>query len=339
MALTRRSFLKVSAAGVAGLALPKVLEPLPAFAAARCQWGAFPDPSPDHCATLPDTCGPEDLMPAVYDFEALIGRKLGVTRHYPNWDYPIPNDVIKESARTGHVPLIAWRPQKLDGTWISWADLPKPRGPVHTEIVKKAKAIAAWNRRAYFVFHHEPENAYRRGLGGTPAEFQAAFNAIRQIFTDNGVRKLTYVATLQRVTYDGANGGASAWLPSGCDLIGVDGYNRGACASDHLWKPFPEVFDSAHEYALSIGKGMVIEEWGSVRSDVCGGAGTQTQADWIRQAGDIVQAWAGPTAGVKAMIYTHSLADFKGVPVDFRIDQSPDTLAAFKEVGARPIFT
>jgi hypothetical protein len=38
------------------------------------------------------------------------------------------------------------------------------------------------------------------------------------------------------------------------------------------------------------------------------------------------------------MIYTHSLADFKGVEVDFRVDQSLDTLAAFKEVGSRPIF-
>ena len=212
---------------------------------------AFPDPSPGHCAPLPDTCGPEDLMPAVYEFEAMIGRTLAVTRHYPNWDFPTPNDVIKESARTGHMPLIAWRPRR----------------------------------------HMDLLGADREAQGARPH---------RDREEGEGDRRLEPARVLRLSPRAGER------LPTrpGRYARGVpDGVQHDPPG---LWKPFPDLFDSAHEYALSIGKSMVIEEWGSVRADVCAGTGSQTQADWIRQAADTVQTWSGPTGGVKAMIYTNS---------------------------------
>ena len=327
--LSRRDFLKLSAAAAGAVAAPGILLPRAAEAALpKCMWGAFPDPSPG-CETSSGGCGPEDLMPAVYSFESLIGRTLKMTRHYPNWDYPIPNPVIKESTRTGHIPLIAWRAQKVDNTWIKWADIAS--GVHDAEINAKAAAIHNWNRRAYFVFHHEPENAFKRGIETSAADFQNAYRHIRGIFDSYGITKLTYICTLQRVTYDGSSGGPSAWIPLDVvNLIGVDGYNRGACASDHLWKSFPSLFTTARNHARQIGKNLVIQEWGAVEPSACGGTSTQTKGDWIREAGTTIKSWPE----VKAVMYTHSLAEFKGVPVDFRITSSTDALNAYKEVGA-----
>jgi hypothetical protein len=40
--------------------------------------------------------------------EQKIGRKLGITRHYMNWDRSIPSDLIRWSAAGGRKPYIAW---------------------------------------------------------------------------------------------------------------------------------------------------------------------------------------------------------------------------------------
>ena len=334
--LTRREFFKVSAATAGAVAMTQLLDPLAADATARCLWGAYPDPFPG-CETAPGGCGPEDYMPAVRDFEALIGRPIGMTRHYPNWDYPIPNPVIKESRRTGHIPLIAWRPQLLEpaNTWLNWSDI---ASGVHDDRVNEVGSkLLAWNRSAYFVFHHEPENAFRHGKGGTQSEFAAAFDHVRARFDAIGVTKLKYVCTLQRVTYDGSNGGAAMWFPDAADLVGVDGYNRGSCSGDKTWKPFETLFTTAHDFAVNRGKSMLIEEWGCVENDPtdCGVTGiSDSKANWIVTAGNVLKTWP-----VKAVIYTHSLADFKGRPVDFRVNSSSEALAAYKQVGALPFFS
>jgi hypothetical protein len=334
--LTRRDFLKATAASAGAVAATQLLNPLAAEATAACLWGAYPDPFPG-CETAPDGCGPEDYMPAVRDFEALIGRTIGMTRHYPRWDYPVPNSVIKESRRTGHIPLISWRPQLLppNNTWLNWIDI--ANGAQDLRIDSVGGKLAAWNRSAYFVFHHEPENAFRHGHCGTQSDFMKAYDHVRQRFDLAGVTKLKYVCTLQRVTYDGANGGAAMWFPDGADIVGVDGYNRGSCSGDKLWKPFETLFTTAHDFAVARGRNMVIEEWGCVENDPtdCGVTGvSDTKANWITTAGNVIKSWPQ----VRAVIYTHSLADFKGLPVDFRVNSSPEALSAYKQVGALPRF-
>ncbi len=335
--LNRRDFLKLSAASAGAVALTQLAGPLAAEASSKCLWGAYPDPFPGCEGPSGEDCGPEDYMPEVREFETLIGRTIDMTRHYPRWDYPLPNPVIRESRRTNHIPLISWRPQLLApaNTWLTWIDI--ANGVHDARIDEVAGKFQRWNRSGWFVFHHEPENAFRHGHCGTQAEFAQAFDHIRARFDAAGVTKLKYACTLQRVTYDGANGGAAAWFPDSADIVGVDGYNRGSCSGDRTWKPFELLFTTAHEFAVARGKSMLIEEWGCVENDPsdCGFTDvTDTKANWIRTAGDIIKSWPE----VKAVVYTHSLADFKGRPVDFRVDSSAEALAAYKEVGSKPYF-
>ncbi|MDP9296606.1 MAG: twin-arginine translocation signal domain-containing protein [Actinomycetota bacterium] len=332
--LSRRELLKYAAVGAGTVAMSQFVNPFPAQAGARCLWGAYPDPFPG-CETDPDGCGTEDYMPKVREFEALIGRTIGMTRHYPRWDYPVPNSVIRESRRTGHIPLISWRPELLSGQWLNWIDI--ANGVQDTRVDEVATKLANWNRSAYFVFHHEPENAFRHGHCGTQSEFALAYDHIRTRFELAGVTKLTFVCTLQRVTYDGSNGGAAKWFPDGAEIVGVDGYNRGFCSGDKTWKPFEPLFTTAHDFAVARGMNMMIEEWGCVENDLsdCGVSGVNdTKANWIRAAGDVIRSWPE----VKAVIYTHSLAEFKTLPVDFRVNTSSEALAAYQEVGALPLF-
>jgi hypothetical protein len=104
-----------------------------------------------------------------------------------------------------------------------------------------------------------------------------------------------------------------------------------------VWNSFPALFTSAHDFSKERALKMIIEEWGCVENDPaeCGFSSmSPSKAEWIREAGRTIKAWSN----VRAVIYTHSLADFKGSPIDFRVDTSQGSLDAFKEVGADPIF-
>src|SRR5205085_10414027 len=101
-ALSRRDFLRAAAAGAGGLALgSRSLDAWAQVAPGHCGWGAFAEPSAG-----------QTPMEAVFAMEKLIERKLDVTRHYMSWDRDIPNEQVRQSASTGHMPLISLECQR-----------------------------------------------------------------------------------------------------------------------------------------------------------------------------------------------------------------------------------
>src|SRR4051794_32334249 len=118
--IDRRSFLRWSAAGAGALALSQQLG-LPSASAAppSCRWGAFVEPA--------DPLDPADPLATTEAFEAKIGRRLGMTRHYLRWNYkPIPSLPMEQSANDHRVPFMDWRPQKTPETgagYITWGDI------------------------------------------------------------------------------------------------------------------------------------------------------------------------------------------------------------------------
>ena len=227
------------------------------------------------------------------------------------------------------MPLISLHPQKPSGVWIRWADV--AAGRQDADLRLWATAFRAWNRRAFFVYSHEPENDPD---AGTAAEFRAAYDHIRQIFDSVGTPKLRWTATFMRGTYAGAHGGIAQWVPKGCQLLGVDGYNRGEC-SGAGWVSFDWLFRPARDYAATLGKHLIIQEWGTVRRFACGATGPESAASWIRNAGQTIKSWPE----VKAVIYTNAAVQYAGRKITFRVDNVPAALRAYSEVGAEPYFS
>ncbi|MDP9242408.1 MAG: hypothetical protein M3O84_04450 [Actinomycetota bacterium] len=333
MELSRRQFLTYAGLGVVGVAATGTAVKIvsdqlatpgsgpdgsgPVLANAGCLWGAYVDP------------GKDSALSAIHGFETLIGRRLDLTRHYIRWDRNLVNDPIIQSAKEGRIPLIAWHTQRLDGSWVKWADI--AAGKHDGELQAQAELLRNWGGEAYFVFNHEPEN----DPAGTPQDFVAAFDHVRRVFEDTGARRLQWVATLMRGTYQGTRGGPAAWVPRSCDLLGADGYNRGACNPSIAWESFHSIFSAARAVARSEGKGLVIEEWGCVEADACGGsAHGQSKAHWLREAGITIQSWPE----VRAVIYSQVNAAYAGVDVDFRVNTSPSALATFRQMGLEPTF-
>jgi hypothetical protein len=336
MEISRRKFLTYGGLGVAGVAAtgtalkivadqlatpassgsgPDSSGTLPANA--NCLWGAYVDP------------GKGSAISAIQGFETLIGRRLDLTRHYIRWDRNLVNDPIVQSAKEGRIPLIAWHTQRLDSSWVMWADI--ARGDHDQELQAQAALLRNWGGEAYFVFNHEPEN----DPAGSAQDFVAAFDHVRRVFEAAGARKLRWVATLMRGTYQGTRGGPAAWLPGSCDLLGADGYNRGACNPAIAWESFRSIFSAARAVAREQRKGLVIEEWGCVEAGACGGSPSGgSKADWLREAAATIRSWPE----VHAVIYSQVNAAYAGADVDFRVNTSPHALQTFKQIGLEPYF-
>src|SRR3954471_13516507 len=319
-ALSRRQFLKVSAAGAGAIALEAT--PLPALArvgTGHCGWGAYAEPGPG-----------QTPMQATAAMERLIGRKVDLTRHYVNWDAHFPGKQVRLSGKTGHIPLISWETMHRNGSPVKWADI--AAGRYDALLKERAHAIKAWGHKAYFVFNHEPENDTG---SGNASSFKAAYNHVRHVFDNAGAHNLRWVCTLMRPTYQGSHGGAGAWIPAAAQVLGVDGYNRGRCNPDTGWESFGSLFGAARNYAKNHHKQLVIQEWGCVEASACGGIpGSATKAGWIKDAVSHIKSWPQ----VEAVIYTHARCDFGGKSFSYRVDSSASALNQYRTGGKLSYF-
>jgi hypothetical protein len=340
--MERRDFLKVIATGGAGLALSTgfkfpgsksqtlastTMEGTAAATSldatsAPCRFGAFVNPFGAKST---------DAIPA---FEALIGRPLAITRHYLNWNVPLTSSTIRWSAGSGHVPYVAWHATEKGNVPVPWATIASGQHDAH--IRTQAQAVRNAGFPLYLTFHHEPEDD--KAIG-TAAEFVAAYDRVRGIFDAEGVTNATWIVTLMATTYGGGHGGYQAWLPADFDLLGVDGYNRHPCVTaplKHPWKPFADVFRRAHEAAVSNGIGLFVGETGCVERYDCGNTtgDPAAKAAWLTAAGATIRSWPE----VEAILYSHTTCRHNGYTMEYRVDSSAASLAAYSAMGSDPHF-
>ncbi len=317
MDISRREFLTRSLAGVGAAALATsgvVLPPAAAETRPRALWGAFVAPKGG------------TRISSVKAFEDMIGRHIDVTRHYLQWERRLVNDVVEESVATGHIPLIGMLAKRTNGSSVRWSDI--AAGRYDAELEEKGTSLRDLGRPIYFVFHPEPENDTAQA-GGAKA-FRRAFNHIREVFDSLGATNLRYMATLMRGTYHGHQGGPTRWFPSGAEIVGADGYNRGGC-SQGGWVSFEAIFTAARRYAKRRGLPMFVEEWGAVEGTSCGADGNHDKGSWIRAAGDTIRKWPE----LEGVCYSHTRAYYAqtGKAVDYRVDTSKNSLEAYRHVG------
>ena len=325
--MNRREMLKTSAAAAGSLLLPEFLgAPETASASvtdAACLWGAYASPPRG-----------KDAPYAFTVLEKKIGRKLAVTRHYLPFDARLPGSAIVWSANGGRRPYISFKARNHHGDPIRWAAIASGRYDrfLHDQAVR----LRQWNKPAYICFNHEPEDDTDCG---TPAEFKRAHTRVRNIFIHAGATKLAWVVTLMASTYAGGHGGPAPWLPQQYRMLGVDGYNRFPCIgsrSKHPWKPFWEIFAPARRLAAAKGRGLFIGEAGCVEQNDCGYhlGNPVAKANWIKGMGATLESWPE----VRAIVYSSAPTRHDGYPMEYQVDSSLASLAAYRTVGHNRYF-
>jgi hypothetical protein len=304
--------------GTAGLGLA-----VSAWPASRAQarpehlWGAYVQPRSG-----------QDARQAVRAFERMIGRHLGVTRHYAAWDLDLPTAFIDWSASRGRIPYISLHAWTTKGERIPWSDI--AAGNWDQRIQAQAQGLKAAGYPVIFCFHHEPENDT---ANGTAADFKAASTRVLDIFASAGVDNARYVVNLTHNTYDGMYGGPDAWMPPRFTWVGVDGYNRWPCFQPEN-RSFRQLFANAQAYAERLGKRLFIGEVGTLEATACGGDGDpMAKARWIRRGMRAAHEW-----NVAGVVYSHTGPTFNGQVMDYWVDSSTASLNAYRRAGHSAFF-
>lgn len=274
---------------------------------------------------LPDF--PND--PARIDaYGALVGSQPRIVMWYQTWTEQYNTfwagvDVVLAH---GAVPLITWEPWAGNITDPAWTLASIISGAHDAYIDQWTKACAAWGKPIYVKLMHEMNGwwyPWCPGVNGnTAVQFVSAWQHIVKRACVNGARNIRWVWS------PNVNDGNAKYTPfaplypgdSYVDWVGLDGYN-----ADNPWV---EMYDLFHASVVALGaitsKPLMIAEMASTE---VGGS----KAKWIL-VGFAQLLLEMPS--VRAVIWFNRIKE-----ADWRVDSSPDSLAAFRIVATSSLFS
>jgi len=376
-ALSRRGFLKAAGATSFGLAAgamstaaartgSRLAVPPVAPATTTAKLGVFAQPAGDETSYLQ----------AFTDFQSEIGRPVAVYRSYRSWGKRIFNSTINgilnpdknnyQPPPEFYLSFHAFTDKK--GTkCISWSQIAQGGcydGAIDSWAVELDELLSrSPTGHAYVAFHHEMENeagpppASCGDIGpncGSSDDYRAAYWYFRARMQDQLAslggwppEAITWVVTYMGNTFRGMHGGPDNWWPSAADpsyisgvpddhLVGVDLYNRYVC-HNKPWYTLQYLTDGRkgpgpQAFAADMGRNLFIGECGTVEGgSVCGGDPSNSKAQWFADALTLMQSWGN----LEAFCYSQVDGFNSG---DFRIETSPDSLAAFQALANDPFF-
>lgn len=268
-------------------------------------------------------------------YTAMIGTAPHIVLYFLSWsdggnfDPAIPNAIIAHGA----TPMLSW----LSSDWRLGVDQPAysdariAAGSYDKLVHKWAHDLAAWGQPFYLRLDDEMNgdwDAWSPGVNGnTIADYIAMWRHIVDIFRQGGVTNVRFVWSPNVI---GIAQDFTAMYPGDAyvDWIGLDGYNWGDTQPSG-WQDFDTLFGESYDRITQLtDKPLMIPEIGAVEA---GG----DKAAWIRQAflSDIPDRYPR----IRAVLWFDEDRTAKG-EADVRINTSPESLAAFREVARSPLY-
>jgi len=266
-------------------------------------------------------------------FEALIGRSVTILSIYWSWGLgysEVPREWMESILRKGRRPLVTWEPWMLPDDFNNPSpSIEDPRfkltnilnGSFDEYIRFGAAAMKALPGRIYLRPMHEMNGNWYPWCGTTngnsPGEFILAWRHVHHIFSQEDVQNVDWVWCPYAISVPSEQE-ISAYYPGDqyVDWLALDGYNWGDSRSWSSWQNFAHLFHDSYGALTALSdKPLMIAELGCAES---GGS----KSDWITEAHHHVTA---SFPRVKAVVWFNLDKE-----CDWRIESSPDTLAAFR---------
>jgi endoglucanase len=157
--------------------------------------------------------------------------------------------------------------------------------------------------------------------GNTSAEYVAAWRHVVTLFRQEGATNVRWVWSPNIIVGDGTPYAELYPGEEWVDWVGVDGYNFGPTREWHTWTTFYDVFAASYDALAALTtKPLMIAETASTE---IGG----DKAAWIRRG--LLTDLPTRFPRFQLVIWFHEDKE-----TDWRINSSPATLAAFREVLA-----
>jgi mannan endo-1,4-beta-mannosidase len=238
-------------------------------------------------------------------FTAATGVSPSTVIYYSAWYEPFWSGFARTAHDHGATVFV-----KLQPNGVTLASI--AAGDSDTYLEQYARAVRAVKYRVLISFAHEMNgNWYPWGVGhASPAEFVAAWRHVVDVFRAAGATNVTWVWTVNSISY--AAGDLVRWWPGAnwVDLVGVDGYFSSNDDS------YSSIFGSTIKQVRSFAKKPVVIAETAV-------GGIQDRERDIRQLFD-----GARSDGVISLLWF----DQRQYPQDrdWRLEGDPAAIAAFK---------
>jgi hypothetical protein len=273
-----------------------------------------------------------DATAAVKRFERKIGRRLPALRLFYEWDSEFPNPHANWARRTHHRLFISVK-AKTDrhSGYIDWRKIAEAEhgSRLYRRIVGWAEGVKRFGARLLFSFHPEPESWSSDPHGG-PADFQAAWRRVWQVFRARRVRNATWVWTMTDWAFHADDQRAARnWWPGAryVDAIGADVYNWWKCRhGGDGWTQLERDIEALRRFGRRYpGKDIYVPEFGSVEDRSRPGR----KARWLRNVRKLLKR--PRYRQFKGLFYFHRKSTDDGI-CDWRVDTSTSSLNAFRDL-------
>lgn len=285
------------------------------------------DASPDQVAMGMYTRGAPEHSAAIEAYASKSGSEPAIISSYRYWsDRAFVIKDLNTVDDHGAIPLVTWEPWRADGTGYPLRNI--ARGEYDRYVRRSARAAARWAHPILLRFAHEMNGdwvPWGLGVNGNSArDYIAAWRHLVTVFDEEGASNVRWVWS-PNVDPDG-------YLPfehlypgdRWVDWLGLDGFNF---AGGLGWRSFTDIFGPSYEAITRLSsKPLMIPEIGSDEE------ADRSKAEWITSMFDreLPQFRA-----IRAIVWFNST---HGDRVDFRIDSSPQSLAAFRSATASPAY-
>jgi len=264
---------------------------------------------------------------------------------------PFPKDFSDYVVSQGATPLITWQPGQADQNnqverpQADWTCVQIASGRYDGYIREWAQAAKAYSHALYVRLMHEfnattyPWAYMIDHVNNAPDKYVAAFRHVVGIFHEVNVTNVQFIWCFGT---GAQNPPPENWFPGDdyIDWVSLDGYNHGFTkdGSKRNWRTFEQVFGPSYSRLTKISRRpVIIAEIGCVE-DVDEKGSTHimdpTQKPrWIRDA--FLSVIPAKMPRVKAVVLFNSVGH--SFPT-YVVDSSPESLAAFREVAANPLY-
>lgn len=258
--------------------------------------------------------------------ERQLGRRFDIDHRFQNWTTAFPTFADSWDVQSGRIPMVTWQPNTTTLDAIN-------HGSADELIRARARDVANFGHPIFLRFGHEmnanwyPWTGVRNNTPGRhdgPTKYVAAWRHLHDLFVAAGATNTVWVWCPNRSSVPNTRwNGAANYYPGDAyvDWVCVDGYNRTASK----WRTFGELF-SNFSAPHAARKPIMIGETASVE-----GATEDRKAAWIN---DARRATETKFPAVAAFVWF----DTRKQGLDWRIDSSPSSLAAFQALGLDPYF-
>lgn len=289
---------------------------------------SYAKPADNGCAIGIFGEGWQDNLTQVKNLETKIEKRFATVMWYADWAQPFPAKTCQTLSDHGYVPHIIWEPWLWSNNEQIYLDNIL-KGEWDTYIQKWVEGAKNYNKPLMIRWGHEFNgNWYPWSIaknGQSAEKYVKTFRYVHDKFTKSGVTNVQWVWCLNTDSVPNQEWNDFTLAYPGdqyVDWVGIDGYNWGAAGE---WKGFDRIFQKAYLTCVEkYNKPIMIAEFASSPK---GG----DKAKWIE---DLSTTIPEKFPAIKAILWFNVNKEH-----DWRIDDTPASVAAAQKTFSNPYFT